>query len=125
MLVIPLGIAAGAALALLNGLVDLERDQAAGVATPVRRLGPARARRVAALLLGMVAIAVAGSLWVVGGAVPAWVAAFAGGVAVAVGLVLAGSVSPARRERGWEAAAVGIALLATGWAIGLAGRGLL
>lgn len=124
-LVIPLGIAAGAALALLNGLVDVERDHAAGVATPVARLGPARARRVAALLLGMVAIGVGGSLWLAGVAAAAWITAFAGGVGLATGLVLAGSASPARRERGWEAAAVGIGLLATGWAIGLAGRGLL
>lgn len=124
-LVIPLGLAAGAALALLNGLVDLERDRAAGVATPAARLGPDRARRMAALLLAMVAICVATSLWVVGVAPAAWLATVAGGLALVSGIVLVGAASPARRERGWEASAIGIGLLATGWAIGLAGRGLL
>jgi 4-hydroxybenzoate polyprenyltransferase len=126
LLVVPLGILAGAALALLNGLVDVERDRAAGLMTPAIRLGPRRSLRVAAGLLAVVATGVVGSLAAVGVVAPtAWALVVAGLGSIAGGLVLAGSAAAGRRERGWEAAAVGIGLLAAGWAIGFAGRGLL
>ncbi len=124
-LLVALAVPAGAAVALLNGLVDLERDRAAAVRTPAVRLGSARARLVAGGLLAVVAAGVITSLVAVGASGVAVVVATAGIVAVAVGLVLGGVESPARRERGWEASAIGIGLMAAGWALGFAGRGLL
>ena len=124
-ILVPLAIVAGGAVALLNGLVDIERDRAAGLETAAVRLGAHRARQVAAALLTSVAVAVGISLSVVGADGRAWLAAIAGMILTVVGLVLVGDRSSARRERGWESGAIGLGLLAVGWAIGFAGRGLL
>ncbi len=122
---IPLGIAAGGAVALLNGLVDVERDRAAGLTTAVVRLGPRRARAVAAVLLAVVAIGVAGSLAAIRAGVGAWLLVGLGVILAVVGVKLMGDRSTQRRERGWEAGAISIALLAAGWAVGFAELGLL
>jgi 4-hydroxybenzoate polyprenyltransferase len=124
-LLVALGVPAGAALALINGLVDIERDRAAALPTPAVRLGPARARRVAGALLAVVAAGAMASLVAVEASGVAVIVALVGIGVVALGLVLVGAGSPARRERGWEAGTIGIGLLAAGWAMGLAGRGLL
>ena len=124
-ILIPVAIAAGGAVALLNGLVDIERDRAAGVVTAAVRLGPRRARAAAAGLLALIAIVVAGSLLAIGAGVGAWAVAGLGVAFTAAGAVAVGDRLSARRERGWEAGAVGLALLAAGWAIGFAERGLL
>lgn len=124
-ILVPVAIAAGGAVALLNGLVDIDRDRAAGVVTAAVRLGPRRARATAAGLLALIAIVVAGSLLAIGAGVGAWAVAGLGVASTAVGAVVVGDRSSVRRERGWEAGAVGLALLAAGWAIGFAERGLL
>lgn len=124
-LLVPLGVLAGAAVALLNGLVDVERDRAAGVATPAARLGPARSRQLAAVLLAGVAAGVVGSLAAIGADATAWALSLVGLGSIVAGLVLVGSSAADRRERGWEAAAIGLGLLAAGWTVGFAGRGLL
>jgi len=122
---VPLAIVAGAGLALLNDLADIERDRAAGVSTPAVRLGDRRARRLSAGLLGLVGVGALGSLALVGAEPEAWLATSAGLGLLLLGLGLAGSTSGARRERGWEAGAVGLGVIAAGWVLGLAGRGLL
>ena len=122
---LPLAVAAGGAIALLNGLVDVERDRAAGIETPVGRLGPRRARLVATALVGLVAIGVLGSLAWIGAGPAAWLVGTTGAVLTGIGAWLAGSARASLRERGWEAGAVGLALLAAGWAIGFARAGLL
>ncbi|MEO8230330.1 MAG: UbiA family prenyltransferase [Chloroflexota bacterium] len=124
-LLVPLAIVAGAGVALLNGLADVDRDRAAGVPTPVVRLGARRARWLSGALLGLAGAGAAGSLAAVGAQPWAWVLVAAGLAVIAAGLVLAGSSSGARRERGWEAGAIGLGLVAAGWVLGLAGRGLL
>jgi 4-hydroxybenzoate polyprenyltransferase len=124
-LLVPLAIVAGAGVALLNGLADVDRDRAAEVATPAVRLGARRARWLSASLLGLAGTGVVGSLAAVGAQPGAWVLGAAGLALVGAGLVLAGSSSGARRERGWEAGAIGLGLVAAGWVLGLAGRGLL
>ena len=124
-ILVPLGIAAGAAVALLNGLVDIERDRAVGLTTAAVRLGPRRARRVAAGLLALLAVGVGGSLLAVGASVLALAVAATGAALVGVGAWAAGDPASARRERGWEAGAIGIGLLAAGWAIGFAELGRL
>jgi len=122
---VPLGIAAGGAVALLNGLVDIERDRAAGLTTAAVRLGPRRARRTAAGLLALIAIGVCGSLLAIGAGALAIALAVLGAVLAGVGAWAVGDPSSARRERGWEAGAIGIGLMAAGWAIGFAERGRL
>ena len=125
LILLPLAVAAGGAIALLNGLVDVERDRAAGIETPVGRLGPSRARRLAAVLVGLVAIGVLGSLASIGAEPAAWLIAATGAVLSGIGTWLAGSPRASVRERGWEAGAVGLALLAAGWALGFARAGLI
>jgi 4-hydroxybenzoate polyprenyltransferase len=117
-LLVPAGFAAGAALAIGNGLADLERDAAAGVSSVAVRLGRKRAWLLHAALHGAV---LAGA--VVGGAslgIPAavLVAGVVPATALGVGVALAGAASPARRERGWELQVIGVALLAGGWLAG-------
>jgi 4-hydroxybenzoate polyprenyltransferase len=124
-LLVPLAIVAGAGVALLNGLADVDRDRAAEVATPAVRLGERRARWLSGALLGLAGAGALGSLAAVEAQPWAWVLAVGGLALVGAGLVLAGSSSGARRERGWEAGAIGLGLMAAGWVFGFAGRGLL
>ncbi|HSK51199.1 MAG TPA: UbiA family prenyltransferase, partial [Clostridia bacterium] len=114
---------AGAGLAIGNGVVDLERDRDAGLASAATVLGHARAVWLEALLIVAAAAAAVGVLWARSAIVP-------GGVAIAAGLGLAlggarllAAARPATRERGWEFQAVGIAVAAIGWLAGLAAVG--
>lgn len=125
LLLMPLAVAAGAAVALSNGLVDLDRDRATGADTPAVHLGAVRALRLTAGLVVVVATGVGATLAVIGAAPAAWLVVLGGTGSVAVGLPLLSSSAAQRRELGWEACAVGIGLLATGWTLGLAGRDLL
>ena len=124
-LLLPLAIVAGAGVALLNGLADIDRDLAAGVATSAVRLGARRARWLSGGLFGLVGVGAVGSLAAAGAEPRAWVATIFGLGRVVAGLVLAGSSFEVRRERGWEAGALGLGLVAAGWVLGFAGRGLL
>jgi 4-hydroxybenzoate polyprenyltransferase len=116
---LPVGVVAGAGLAVGNGLVDMERDAAAAVATPAVALGRSRAWLVHALALG---VAVAGAVVLAPRpTAPAWIGlAAVGAVAVALGVALTGLEWPAARERGWELEALGVAGLGVWWLIGLA-----
>jgi 4-hydroxybenzoate polyprenyltransferase len=123
---VPLGLLAGAGLALGNGLADLERDAAAGVATAARALGGWAWPVQAAALAGAVALA-----WLIGPAAgpqpslnqgldqvrPAAMAAATG--LIGLGLVLTRAARPDRRERGWELEACGVALLGLAWIAGI------
>ena len=117
----PVAVAAGAALAIGNALVDVERDRAAGVSSIALALGMAAASRLATgLLLAIWAIAIGSAL--VGGAAPT----FVGGVAIVgagpvAASIAAGRGSPAARERAWQAEAIGLAALATVWLVAVLG----
>jgi 4-hydroxybenzoate polyprenyltransferase len=124
-ILIPIAVLAGAGLALLNGLVDVERDRAAGLTTPAIRLGPVRAWRLAAAVLAAVATGAVGSLALARAAPFSFLPAVGGVALLTLGTAAVRAVEPRRRERGWEAVAVGLGLLATGWSIGFVGRGLL
>jgi 4-hydroxybenzoate polyprenyltransferase len=112
---VPAAVLAGAALAIANGLADLERDRSAGVGSIATALGQERAWAVHAVLV----------LVVLGAAVAS--APFLGGrdgsslvVAVAALIPLAGvgygrGGGPGRRERAWEVEAVGMAALGIAW----------
>lgn len=122
-LLVPLAVLAGAAVALLNGIVDVDRDRSAGVSTPAVRLGRTRSRRLAAGLLSVVVVGALGSLAAIGATAAAWAMSLVGIAFIGLGLGLAGSEAADRRERGWEASAIGIGLLAAGWAVGFAAAG--
>src|SRR6185369_11893209 len=130
---VPIGVLAGTALALANGIVDAERDSGSGRPATVVRLGRRRAWIVQSVVL-----AVAAGLAVVlapGGGVSGAGSAAAGPAAVlglvrtwglllgCVGIALGGVVlaSPRAgiRERGWELEAVGVAALGIGWLAGV------
>jgi len=119
-LLVVLAVPAGTALALANALGDLERDQAAGVSSIAVALGPRRTWTIEAALEGLV-VAVAVGTILPGGAHLGVLAAVLVGVGLmCAGLVLGRSADPWRRERGWEAQAVGQAVLAVAWLLELA-----
>lgn len=131
---VPIGVLAGAGLAVANGLVDIERDTRAGRRAVAVALGPRRgwiAQTVA--LAGAAALAV-----LIAPAVPSAVANPGGidlellrtlrtaGIGLGVALLTVGAVvlalgRPSVRERGWELEAVGVASLGLGWLAGTAG----
>ncbi|MEO5939453.1 MAG: UbiA family prenyltransferase [Candidatus Limnocylindrales bacterium] len=112
---LPTAVVAGAALAIGNALVDVERDRAAGISSIAVALGTSRATVVAVTLFAAVWILAWASALRSGAA---WVQVAAVG---AVGLVpiVAAAVAPfaasARRERLWQAEAVGLAVMAGVW----------
>jgi len=121
---IPLAVVAGAALAIANALADLERDRAAGTVTIATTLGMERARRLGAMLLAGTATAAIATAVALGGP-PGWIAIVVGGALVAIGGVSLGWGSGARaRQRAWEVQGLGAGLLAAGWvgAVAAAGR---
>lgn len=118
---VPIALFAGSGLALGNGLVDVERDRSARLATAVVAVGATRAWGLHAAALGAaVALTV-----VLGPPVPeAWwgpAAALATGI-IAAGVALARAGRPALRERGWELEAFGVAVLGIAWLAGVAAR---
>jgi 4-hydroxybenzoate polyprenyltransferase len=136
----PAAVGAGAALALANGLVDLERDDRSDRPTVAVSLGPRRAWLVNVGLLtvaAIVAVLVAPAVGqgIDGGSAHAPVGELFGALGlgvlrtwgVALGLValVAGAAalragSPAIRERGWELQAVGVGAVGIGWLAGIA-----
>jgi 4-hydroxybenzoate polyprenyltransferase len=117
---VPLGVLAGAALAIANALADQERDVAAGSPSVATALG---ARRAWLLHAGFQAIVIGGAIGVLGFLrLELWPGLLAG-VVIFAGVALASSASAARRERGWEVEAVGVGLLAVTWLAGVAGPG--
>ena len=116
LVVVPAAMLAGAALAIANALADVERDRAAGVASIVTELGAFRAWLVHLALVGAVVVAAVVSVFAFGGqASEAGLVGLAGTVAVGGALVGPGG-GAARRERAWEAEAIGLALVAVAWA---------
>jgi 4-hydroxybenzoate polyprenyltransferase len=118
-LLLPLAALAGPALQLANGLVGLEADRRAGLATLAMRLG----RRGALATSAALQLLIHGLAWIVlignGPATAMFVVAGAGVLAV-VGVMLSASSVPARRELGWRAQAGAMGLLAIGWVAGVA-----
>jgi 4-hydroxybenzoate polyprenyltransferase len=112
---LPTAVLAGTALALANATVDVERDRAAGLQSVATRLGRRRSRRLNLALLAVVWVLATATLWLAGQLVPWGFAVLVGALAALIGWVSLGADDPRARERGWEAQAVGVALLAAGW----------
>jgi 4-hydroxybenzoate polyprenyltransferase len=112
---IALGSLAGAGLAIANGLADLDADAAAGGGGLALQLGRRASWRLlvvlqAALVLLAIGVMIAGrpgltSILPLALAIPV----------IALGVVASRATTAAVRERGWEAQAVGVALLAVAW----------
>jgi 4-hydroxybenzoate polyprenyltransferase len=114
-ILVPGAVVAGAALAIGNALVDVERDRAAGVPSVAVAIGLPNAPRLAAALFAAV--------WALAWTSAAWLRA-EWTVVVLIGIVglapvaavaRAGTVASARRERLWQVEAIGLAILAGVW----------
>lgn len=123
LVLVPAAANAGAALAIANAIVDMERDEAAGTGSIALALGP---RRAAALVLGLQGVVAALALGTAAvlGAPPGWLAAMILAAAAPIGgailgvmasAAVAASEGPALREVAWEIQAVGTGLLAVAW----------
>jgi 4-hydroxybenzoate polyprenyltransferase len=135
---IPAAVLAGTGLALANGLVDVDRDAAAGRHTIAVALGRRRAWIVqTAALAAAATLAVAVAPAVPGGTGAIGVTGGTGGtldllralrfagillgiLALALGSIALRAASPGIRERGWELEAAGVAALGVGWLAGTA-----
>jgi 4-hydroxybenzoate polyprenyltransferase len=122
---VPAAALAGAALAIANAAVDLERDAAAGVMTLAVSLGSVRSTALALALQAVVAVLAVASLSRLGASGP-WLSAavataFVPLAGAGLGLLLARR-GPTAREVAFEIQAVGLALLAVAWvnALGVA-----
>ena len=124
---VPIGVLAGAGLALANGIVDADRDASTNRAAIVVRLGRKRAWVAQTALLG--AAATIALLLIPGGGHPPgelvealaflrrWGAGL-GCAALALGAVVLASGRAGIRERGWELEALGVAGLGIAWVAG-------
>ena len=117
MLLLPLAVAAGAALAIANAAADIEGDQAAGLASVATRLGPGRAWWAQAALLGAVVLVAVASLWLRAASGPGLLGAIVAGVVIVAGVGLGRASSAGRRQLAWEVEAIGLALLAAVWLV--------
>jgi 4-hydroxybenzoate polyprenyltransferase len=111
--VLLLAALAGPIILLSNGLADLERDRASGVATLPARLGDRRSLVVIAILLAMLH----GLAWLTLPMDSAYSLALvaASSLTAASGFALLAIGSPALREVGWMLQAGSLALLGLGW----------
>jgi 4-hydroxybenzoate polyprenyltransferase len=120
-ILVPVGMAAAAGLAVANARADWERDLDAGLDSVAIRLGPGRAWASEAALLGIVVAVAVGSVWLRSGLSAASVATLGAAIVVLAGVALGRGASAPRRERAWEVEAVGVALLAVAWLAGYGG----
>jgi 4-hydroxybenzoate polyprenyltransferase len=120
---LPAAVMAGAALAIANARADMDRDEAAGLASVAIRLGSRRAWAVGAWLLAVVVVVALGSLWLADAPSLAVAASIGAVLPLGVGVVLGRTSSAAQRERAWEMQAIGVALLAAAWLWGVGPTG--
>jgi 4-hydroxybenzoate polyprenyltransferase len=114
-ILVPAAVLAGAALAIANGLADLERDRAAGVGSIATALGRERAWAVQAVLVLIVAVAAVVSAAFLGGGGGSSLVVAVAALAPLAGVGYGRGGGPGRRERAWEVEAVGIAALGIAW----------
>jgi 4-hydroxybenzoate polyprenyltransferase len=115
-LVVPVAGVAGAALAIANAMVDIERDVAAGRDSVASALGSPRAGWLVVALQSVVGLLAVASAVLIGFDVPVLVGVGGASVAV-VGAAEAGrrADEPGAREWSWRGQALGAAALAVVW----------
>jgi len=122
-----LGLLAGAALAVANGLVDLPGDAASGSRGVAVSLGRRGGLALVVVAETAVAFVVAVTLLAPGEGIPTiptWLvgaAVLGGSTCCIAGWRLSADPAARRREAGWELQAVGLGLLALGWFAGQPG----
>jgi 4-hydroxybenzoate polyprenyltransferase len=121
-ILLPMAVLAGAALAVANARVDIEGDRAAGTRSVATALGDERSWWAGTILFA--AATIIGVAFAGGTGWEWWAIAF---VVVGTGVVAAGAVigrgrGPAARRRAWEAQAIGAAIAAAGWVAGMLPR---
>ncbi len=127
LVIIPAAAIAGTGLAVANAVVDMDRDQAAGITSIALALGAGRAAALVTVLHLVVAVlALVTAVWV--GAPIGWAAAVLVAAAVPVagavlGLATAHRAGAGWRELAWEIQAVGTGLLAVAWLGALSAAG--
>ena len=120
LVLVPAAANAGTALAIANAVVDMERDEAAGIESIAIALGARRAGWLIVGLEGVVAALALGTVAVVGAPV-GWAAAVVITACVPIAGAVLGLVAIYRgggagwRELAWEIQAVGVGLLAVAW----------
>jgi 4-hydroxybenzoate polyprenyltransferase len=127
LVVVPAAANAGAALAISNALVDMERDQDATAGSIAIALG---ARRAGLLVIGLFAVVAAlavGTAFALGAPL-GWVGAVAAACLVPLGGAVLGAVAARRpgtawRETAFEVQAVGTGLVAVAWLGALSAAG--
>ena len=112
---VPAAVAGGAALAIANSLVDVERDRAAGVSSVAVALGEGRARTVGVVLLVAIVLAAVTSATLLGASFVAALAVGWLGLVPLLAAAWAGRADPARRELAWRVQAIGLGVLAVVW----------
>jgi len=127
LVIIPAAVVAGTALAVANAIVDMERDQAAGITSIALALGAGRAAALVIALHLLVAVLALATAVVVGAPI-GWAAAVLLAAAVPVGGAVLGRLAARRRgtawrELAWEIQAVGTGLLAVAWLGALSAAG--
>jgi 4-hydroxybenzoate polyprenyltransferase len=112
-----MALTAGTALALANGLVDLEGDAATGTRTLTGALGRGRSLRVIVAcetVLLVVAAVTASPVPLTRAPLP-WLALALGAAVMAAGVTLSAHAVAVRRRVGWEMQAASVGLLAVAW----------
>ena len=118
---LPIGVLAGAALALANALADVERDAAAGKPSVAVRLGRDRAWAIQVAILATASVLAVALLPVGRAGIPEATRlglrfVVAAGCAVLLGAaLLVRRADPRWRERAWEIEAVAVALIGAAW----------
>jgi len=119
---VPAAVAGGAALAISNSLVDVERDIDAGRSSVAARLGPVRAAGIATALVAGVGAAATATAWLAGATAVELVALLGLGALA----LLAAAVAPGRpaadREWAWRIEAVALGGMAVLWIAAVLGR---
>jgi 4-hydroxybenzoate polyprenyltransferase len=121
-LLLPLAAVSGPALSIANGLVDLERDAATGIPGIAVRLGRRRALAVMAVLLTVIYGVATVSLLLDPAPTIALAAVVTAALLAAAGWRLSSAETPDRRERGWQAQVVALAVVTIGWVAAVAPR---
>jgi 4-hydroxybenzoate polyprenyltransferase len=122
-ILVPAAVAGGAALAISNSLVDVERDVDSGRSSVAAELGPVRAGGIATALIASVGAAATTTAWLAGAAALELVGLLGAGAVALVAAAIAPGRPPADRERAWRVEAIALGIMAVLWLGAVLGTG--